>query len=314
MDSKTCPKCRELLRFNPNVRLGERVTDYANCHAYCDKCGIGISNCRNPKQRTYVCRDLADNLADPQSKDRYLRVMAQALNQRNRKNKVRRSRFEKSEDSLTWSVFSHLEERGMLAAAARALTGFDWDASIDVLYWGYNDQGPETLCEQLVTTLKDLGESARSFSEPDLILYSSQTGLAFVEVKYASPNPSRFELWKARRYLDAGDAYLQPNCDSLQHYELLRNWVIGCLLAAQLDLPFWLINLVRRGKETAVECDFGQFLRQDKGHRFRRAEWEGLFEALCPVLREPDDEKFWRYVRTRTIYFQPSFKQEKSQT
>lgn len=310
MDSETCPKCRELLRFNPNVKLGERATDYANCHAYCDRCCIGVSNSRNPEQRTYICRDLADNLADPDSKDRYLRVMDQALNQRNRKNKIRRASFEKSEDSLTWSVFSHLEERGMLAAAACALTGFSWDDPVDVLYWGYNDQGSEVLCKQLVTVLKDLGESARSFSEPDLILHAPQTGLAFVEVKYASPNSSRFELRKAKRYLDAGDAYFQPNRDDLQHYELLRNWVIGCLLAAQLKLPFWLVNLVRQGEETAIEHDFGQFLRQDKGPQFRRAEWEGLFEALGPVLHGPDDEEFWRYVRTRTIYFQPAFKQE----
>jgi len=309
MDNETCPKCGELLRFNPKVKLGDRATDYANCHAYCDRCGIGISNSRKPEQRTYICRDLADNLADPHSEDRYRRVMNQALNQRNRKNKIRRASFEKSEDSLTWSVFSHLEERGLLAAAARALTGVDWAAPVDVLYWGYNDQGPEALRKQLVAVLKDLGESARSFSEPDLILHAPRTGLAFVEVKYASPNSSHFEFRKAKRYLDAGDAYLQPSRDGLRHYELLRNWVIGCLLAAQLGLPFWLVNLVRRGDETAIERDFGPFLRQDKGHRFRRAEWEDLFEALCPVLREPGDEKFWHYVRTRTIYFQPAFKQ-----
>lgn len=308
MDSETCPRCGELLRFNPNVKLGDQATDYANCHAYCDKCRIGISNSRNPEQRTYIYKTLADNLADPQSEERYLRVMAQALNQRNRKNKIRWARFEKSEDSLTWSVFSHLEERGLLAVAARVLTGVAWDDPVDVLYWGYNDQGSEMLHEQLVTVLKDLGESARSFSEPDLILHAPQTGLAFVEAKYASPNSSRFELRKANRYLDAGDAYFQPNRDGLQHYEMLRNWVIGCLMAAQLDLPFWLVNLVRQGEETAIEHDFGRFLCQDKGYQFRRAEWEGLFEALCSVLREPGDEKFWCYVRTRTIYFQPAFK------
>ena len=90
---------------------------------------------------------------------------------------------------------------------------------------------------------------------------------------------------------------------------MLRNWVIGCLMAAQLDLPFWLVNLVRRGDETSIEHDFGQFLRQDKGHQFRRYEWEGLFEALCSVLDEPEDERFWNYVQTRTICFQPVFKQ-----
>jgi hypothetical protein len=309
MNSETCPKCGGSLRFNPSVKLGTRATDYANCHACCEKCGIGISNSRDPEQRTYIYKTLADNLADPQSEERYLRVMAQALNQRNRKNKIRRARFEKSEDSLTWSVFSHLEERGMLAVAARVLTGVDWSTPVDVLYWGYNDRGPKTLCKRLVAVLKNLGESARSFSEPDLILHAPQTGLAFVEVKYASPNSSRFELRKAQRYIDAGKAYLQPNRDGLQHYELLRNWVIGCLLAAQLGLSFWLVNLVRRGDETAIEGDFGQFLCQDTGHRFRRAEWEEVFKVLGPVLHETDDEKFWRYVRTRTVYFQPAFKQ-----
>jgi len=54
MHSETCPKYGELLRFNPNVKLGDRATNYANCHAYCDKCRIGISNSRNPEKRTYI--------------------------------------------------------------------------------------------------------------------------------------------------------------------------------------------------------------------------------------------------------------------
>jgi len=309
MNSETCRKCGGPLRSNPDVKIGTRATDYGNCHAYCDVCHIGISNSRNPEQRTYICETLADNLADPQSEDRYLQVMQQALNQRNRRNKIRRAKFEKSEDSLTWSVFSHLEKRGLMAVAAGALTGLTWNDLVDVLYWGYNDQGPETLREQLITVLKGLGESPRRFSEPDLILHASQTGLVFVEVKYASPNSSRFELSKAKRYLDKGAGYLQLDRNGIQHYELLRNWVIGCLLAARLDLPFWLVNLVRRGDETSIERDFGQFLRQDDEHRFRRVEWEELFEALRPVLVQPGDEKFWQYVRTRTICFRLAFKQ-----
>jgi len=158
--------------------------------------------------------------------------------------------------------------------------------------------------------LKGLGESARSFSEPDLILHAPQTGLVFVEAKYASPNRSSFELRKAKRYLEAGTDHLQSDCGGMQHCELLRNWVIGCLLAAQFDLPFWLVNLVRRGEETGIERDFGQFLRQDDGRQFRRAEWEGLFEALRLVLTHPGDDEFWNYIRTRTIYFQPAFKRD----
>lgn len=139
------------------------------------------------------------------------------------------------------------------------------------------------------------------------ILHTPQAGLAFVEVKYASSNRPRFEAEKAKRYLDAGADYLQPNCDGMQHYELLRNWVIGCRLAAQLNLPFWLISLVRHGKEANIEHDFGQFLRQDEGHRFRRAEWEELFEALHPILTQPGDKPFWRYIGTRTIHFRQAF-------
>jgi hypothetical protein len=233
--------------------------------------------------------------------------MEHALNQRNRKNKIRRARFEKSEDTLTWSVFSHLEKRETMAVAAHALTGVAWRGPVEALYWGYNDQGPATLHDQLINVLKDLGESARRFSEPDLILHAPQAGLAFVEVKYASPNSPDLEPDKAKRYLNAGVDYLQPDCARMQRYELLRNWVVGCWLATRLDLPFWLVNLVRRGQETNIEHDFGQFLFQDSRHQFRRAEWEGLFEALRPILTQPGDEAFWRYVQTRTINFQPAF-------
>jgi hypothetical protein len=235
MTSETCRKCRGSLRFNPNVKIGSRATDYDNCHAYCDVCRIGISNSRDRERRTYICEILADNLADPQSEERYLQVMERALNQRNRKNKIRRAKFEKSEDTLTWSVFSHLEKRGLMAVAARTLTGVAWNDPVDVLYWGYNDQGPETLREQLIAVPKGLGESARSFSEPDLILHAPQTGLVFVEVNYAPPKRSSFELRKAKRYLEAGADHLQPDCGGMQHYELLRNWVIGCSDPLELD-------------------------------------------------------------------------------
>lgn len=304
---EACRRCGEPFRFNLAIQLGTRATDYDSCHAFCDACRIGISNSRDPKRRTYICQFLADNLAAPESEQRYLHVMEHALNQRNRENKIRRARFEKSEDTLVWSTFSHLEERDLLAVAAQVLAGVGWSDLVEVLYWGYNDRRSAMLHDQLVSVLSDLGESARSFSEPDLILYTPQTGLLFVEAKYASTNSTNFDYAKAQRYLTQGGVHLKSNCGNLRHYELLRNWVIGCLLAKKLNLPFRLVNLVRRGDEIHIESAFGEFLLQEEGHQFRRAEWEGLFEALCPVANQLADEQLWSYVRTRTIYFQPAF-------
>ena len=154
--------------------------------------------------------------------------------------------------------------------------------------------------------LKQLGESARSFSEPDLVLHAPERGLAFVEVKYASANSTRFDQGKAQRYIDGGGGYLKADCANMRHYELLRNWVIGWLLAKELGLRFWLVNLVRRGEETGIERDFAQFLRQDPDHQFRRVEWEALLKALYIVLDQPDNEQLWDYIQTRTIYFKPA--------
>lgn len=307
MFGELCGRCEGILRLNPLVELGITATAYSNCHAFCDTCRIGISNSHDPEQRTYICKRLDDNLADTQSEQRYLQIMSQALNQRNRQNKIRRARFEKSEDSLTWSIFSHLEERGALSIAAQALTGISWRVPVEVLYWGYNDRGSQDIRERLFAVLKQLGESARSFSEPDLILYASQRGLVFIEVKYASANSIHFDQSKAQRYLDRGKDYLRADCTNMRRYELLRNWVIGCLLAKELGLSFWLVNLVRRGKEVGIEREFGQFLRQDQDHQFHRAEWETVFEALWSVLDQPGDQQFWDYIRTRTIYFRPAF-------
>ena len=75
MFGEICGRYGGTLRCNPLVRLGIRATDYGNCHAYCDTCRIGISNSRNPEQRTYICQSLADNLADPRSEQRYLQIM-----------------------------------------------------------------------------------------------------------------------------------------------------------------------------------------------------------------------------------------------
>lgn len=307
MKSEMCLKCGDLLCPNPAVELGTPATDYGKCHAFCDRCRIGISNSRDPERRTYICKELADNLAAPESEQRYLKIMQHALNQRNRGNKIRRARFEKSEDTLTWSVFSHLEERGVLSLAAQALTGAVWSEPAHVLYWGYNDQGPGWLRDKLVGVLQGLGESARSFSEPDLILHAPQTGLLFVEIKYASPNSRRYDRNKAARYIQSSSTYLEPNSERMRHYELLRNWVIGCLLAAQLNLPFWLVNLVRRSKELDIEHSFGQFLCQDDRHQFRRAQWEGLFKTLGSALDQPADNRLWSYIKERTIHFQPAF-------
>ena len=60
MDDERCPKCDRILRLNPDVSLGIPATDYDRCHAFCDACGIGITNARNPKYRTYVYGDKAD--------------------------------------------------------------------------------------------------------------------------------------------------------------------------------------------------------------------------------------------------------------
>jgi hypothetical protein len=237
--------------------------------------------------------------------------MINALNQRNRANKIRRARFEKSEDTLTWSVFSHLEGRGKLAAAIQTLTDTSWSEPADLLYWGYNDQGPQWLRERLVDVLEGFGERARSLSEPDLILHARQEGLVIVEVKYASANSIRFDRGKAERYFDGGRDYLKADCVGMKHYELLRNWVIGCVLATRLGLPFWLINLVRRGEENDIERDFGRFLQQDERRQFRRVEWDAMLEALCPVLDQSGDERFWEYIRTRTIFFQRTFSWER---
>lgn len=305
--SEECPRCKAPLRLDASIQLGTRANDYGDCHAFCDKCRIGISNSRNPEERTYICRSLADNLAFPRSEPRYLDVMEHALNQRNRRNKIRRARFEKSEDTLTWSIFSYLEERGLLAIAVQALAGIVFSEPADVLYWGYNNRGADSLQPRLVAVLKELGETERSFSEPDLILHAPETGLVFVEVKYTSANSPHLDPNKAQRYLARGAAHLEADCGDMLHYELLRNWTIGCLLASELGLPFVLVNLVRRGNETSIEGDFGRFLRQGGKHQFRRAEWEGLFEALCPVLNQPGHKPYWDYIRTRTIHFRKAF-------
>jgi hypothetical protein len=290
-----CPRCNNPLSEVPTAKaLGETAECYADCRRVCATCDIGLSN--SADHPTFIRGDWRDGLWRRGTASRLERMIRTSLNQRSRETKRRRLAHERSEDLLTWNVFSWLEDRGLLADVARFL-GLDApDGAVKIVYWGadHSDVLGLDLAQFLVDTF---GERRGSLSEPDVMLVAP-AALAMIEVKLDSPNEP--QPGKAvDRYVNAVPGSFRPVAEvqSAAYYELTRNWAIGAALAQKLSRRFALVNLVREGQEVDIEERFGRVVLPKKG--FKRATWETLIRAVEPALVA--------HLEDETLCFEPAF-------
>jgi hypothetical protein len=294
-----CPRCESPLTLHegPQVRPIEKsVHDYEQCKRSCETCRIALSN--SPYRPTFIRRDWQDGLWRPETADRLRRIVHGALNTRSRGKKLKRLANERSEDLLTWNVFSWLEDRGLLSQVLRVAGLSEEPGDVKVFYWGWNDRYPFELDLRalLQTTFR---ESPDYLSEPDLILVG-HASLAIVEAKFGSPNDVQPRK-RIAKYVDQALRCFDVPCETVQktgYYELTRYWAIGNVLAERLGKQFALINLMSGRQGSMIEEKFGGLVSGSS--IFKRVTWEQLATAVDPTMRP--------HLQNVTLYFKKAFR------
>lgn len=262
------PSLRHVARPRP-------VRRYSDCYFKCPACACAYSNAREEPKRTKVFPRKEDNIPE-EVHDGLAKVLAQSLNETSRTSKAHRFAFETSEDAVTWVVFRYLRQtRQVSPALGRGTQKCD-----AILFWGVQHPPSleQSLRHPLVSVLRDtLHEDPSRLSEPDVILLLDET-LVFIEAKYTSANDRKPGYINFPRYLEPPRHLFSKTATEVAadgYYELTRNWVIGSLLARQLNMTFLLVNLANPACADSARR-FAASLRQSERRRFEFITWADL--------------------------------------
>jgi hypothetical protein len=266
-----CPSCG--VTFAALCPKSQASTRFEDCYRRCEPCGIGLSNARISP--TVIYRDPLHNVPH-QVRDGLLETLSDALNVRNRENKLLKFGFSTSEDALTWTVFSYLQRTLQLRDVLNGVLSMSFVNEPSLLLWGVPvPRSPSGYCvrDRLTEISNQLGENPLSRTEPDVVCDFGSEGLVVVEVKYRSPNDIKSWREGYNRYL-SGLAFedMSPILAS-GLYELARNWRFGWELAGRR--PMVLVNLVlaARASEGKRIESFRSGLRGSDIRKFVQLNW-----------------------------------------
>ena len=271
------PDLAVLERLPPKRVAGSR----SDCIYRC-ACGASYSNASRTGARVLITASPELNVPQPVRRG-VASILARAVNETNRANKLAKFCFETSEDAVTWTVFNGLETSRRLSAAITNTP----NAKPRMLLWGAPIVGEDAdrVASELRSVCIGLGEDERRLSEPDVILVWDNL-VIFVEAKYRSPNDRQPHYRNFDLYVDdRGDLFAVPPRDvaAAGFYQLTRNWRIGIELAERLNVrEFRLINL---GGPALTESasEFAATIRQTHGRRASHVGWGELLEGATPL-------------------------------
>ncbi len=280
-DHHHCPECgSQLADLTLNPPKGLR---FDACIRKCEPCGVAFSNALRSPTRIY--RDPLNNIP-PEARPGALEALKSAINITSRPNKLCKFGFSTSEDALTWTVFSYLQQQGLLGGIVRSLALLPMPPNREpvLLLWGspfpQDSVRGKVLHTELTTLLDQIGEYRRSYSEPDVILDFGESGLILIEVKYNSPNEISREAEKFSKYLRGTEAFQDPSrIIESGFYELARNWRIGFDWAE--SRPFALVNLVVASSDKSSGLrTFRQGIAKGASCSFEQVKWCDLLDHL----------------------------------
>jgi hypothetical protein len=279
-----CPSCGEPLNVYPYLEC-ERPSSFEDLAFRCERCGIGFSNAKNPAQRRRIYRDPEHNVP-AEAREGLLAALDGAVNLRNRPSKRFKFGSESSEDAVTWTVFSDLRLRVKLDALLEASDRDVCTASEPtILLWGHPVGGPQA--QELARHLKDisaeLGEKARSRSEPDVVVAWDHL-VVFVEVKLYSQNDVQPDYGGFPLYVEGREHLFHNPLEVPRRgfYELTRNWVIASEIAGGTGRRMRLINLGPSGLRHSADM-FGETLHQSADRRFGFRPWSDVLHDAEPL-------------------------------
>ena len=251
---------------------------------------------------TFVYPDQVDNLLWKNYPDLDLLGWLKRFKRENR------MEHDNSEDAVTWNVFRYLETAGQLSEYLSSMVGSPV-TNPEIIYWSYN-QREHGVWPELKKARKEFGESRGRGTEPDLIIVTD-TQLFWIEAKLTASNETpRKDDADRKKYETGGGGWFQQVFQSDYHtiavkekkYELMRLWLLGSWAAAQLDLDFYLVNLVRAEHEKDIEHRFGRHLKTDSKRSFVRWTWESIYKFISEnAPQSRDKQKFMIYFENKTI-------------
>jgi hypothetical protein len=275
--TQTCPQCGSPWEFRAEL-VGKPASGFASCAFRCMSCGIGFSNATSPSARVRITLEPQRNVPS-QARAGLAEALAGAINVHNRPAKREKFCSERSEDAVTWTVTAGLRE----VVGLGALVG---EAGLRrpqaLLLWGHPVEGERAaeVRDRLVSLSDDLGEKPDRRSEPDVIaLWPSL--LAFVEAKHGSTNDRKPHYAGYSTYLPVVGRFSVDDQAIRREgsYQLVRNWVMGSMLAEALGVSFVLVNLGPPGIAHHAD-DFAALLLQSSTRRFEHRTWRHVFDAV----------------------------------
>jgi hypothetical protein len=282
-----CPLCGKpmILDALPHGGPAQVAGTYEDCLRRCATCRVGFSNARTTP--TLIHSDPLGNLP-VEVRPGALQTLSEAINIRNRDNKIRKFGFSTSEDAVTWTMFSFLGQHrpDALASLVRTVFGLRTSDLVNVLLWGVPITPAErgaTVQQALLRISSVLGENPVSRSEPDVILDLGDAGVIVIEVKFGSANDRRTDAnWGL--YLTGMGAFSDPEkAQGSGLYELVRNWRIAHDLAD--GRPFTVVNLAPSSTLAATDGmdHFASSLRASPTAQFLPLTWDSFLTAVETV-------------------------------
>jgi len=213
-----------------------------------------------------------------------------------------------SEDAVTWNVFRFLERNDLVESTLSSIIGFPLKSS-ELIYWSYS-QRENSGWSKLNKARGEFGEEIKRSSEPDIIV-KTDNSLLFIEAKLIAGNetvPS--DISNSKKYETGGDNWFSKVFKSdyktvaiiEKKYELLRFWLLGTWMVKQLNLDFYLINLVLSEREKDIEAIFERHLFKNQRMRFIRITWEGIYQQILHRdLPSIDKDSMLKYFRNKSI-------------
>jgi hypothetical protein len=211
-----------------------------------------------------------------------------------------------SEDAVTWNVFRFLE-RNNLTGGFLDLIGAAVEYP-EIIYWSYSQQEDDIWAE-LEKARKEFGEAKKRSSEPDIII-KTEKALVFIEAKLTATNEtSPSDKSNSKKYETGGNYWFKEVFTSDyktiaiidQKYELMRFWLLGTWIAFQMDMNFYLINLILSGKEEDIEVLFKRHIRESLRRKFLRLTWEDIYQYIKTKPTSKDNSTMLRYFATKSL-------------
>lgn len=281
-----CRACQRLIKPDAPLAtsLGRRlaVASRDDCIYRCS-CGVSYTNAKKEADRVLITASPELNVPR-QVRPGLAEALGHSLDRRNRRAKQLKFCFETSEDAVTWTVFRGLEQQGRLDALVAPQHPPGEPA---LLFWGAPVGGVRSseAASALVEVCRSLGESAASYSEPDVVVVWPEL-VVLVEARFQSGNVLRPNQPNFQRYLDRPELFaaLPETVAAAGYYELTRSWRIGAALAEALQIPdFLLVNLGPPDKLEAEAETFASLLARSTSRDFVFWSWSDILEAAAPV-------------------------------